>query len=81
MTNLGPKKTAVNTESSMLNGNKGDNAASVIVGAISGMAYSGFEDSWVDNAKMFALNKEGGEAEKMIAAIDKLCVVYKKVNP
>lgn len=51
------------------------------MGAISGMAYSGFEDSWFDNAKMFALNKEGGKAEKMIAAIDKLCVVYKKVNP
>ncbi|WP_210379584.1 hypothetical protein [Borreliella garinii] len=63
------------------NGNKGDNAVSVIVGAISGMAYSGFEDSWFNNAKMFALNKEGGEVKKMIAAIDKLCAVYKKVNP
>ncbi|WP_421114435.1 hypothetical protein QIA00_04920 (plasmid) [Borreliella americana] len=62
------------------NGDKGDNAVSVIVGAISGMAYSGgFEDWWFNNAKMFANNKTGEEVNNMIRAIDKLCAVYKRI--
>ncbi|WP_458322056.1 hypothetical protein [Borreliella burgdorferi] len=62
------------------NGDKGDNAVSVIVGAISGMSYSGgFEDWWFNNAKMFANNKTGEEVNNMTRVIDKLRAVYKSV--
>ncbi|MCD2332853.1 hypothetical protein [Borreliella americana] len=62
------------------NGDKGDNAVSVIVGAISGMAYGdGFEDWWFNNAKMFSNNKTGEEVNNMTRAIDKLCAVYKRI--
>ncbi|WP_418905311.1 hypothetical protein QIA30_06260 (plasmid) [Borreliella turdi] len=62
------------------NGNKGDNAVDVIVGPISGMTYSGFEDWGFKRAKMFAGNKKGSEVENMIIAIDKLHTIYKKVK-
>ncbi|QMU99879.1 hypothetical protein F0310_05580 (plasmid) [Borrelia sp. A-FGy1] len=59
---------------------KGDNAASVIVGVISGIAYHGFEDWWFNNAKRFASNPKVTEINKMIAIIDKLLEVYKRVK-
>ncbi|WP_151060778.1 hypothetical protein [Borreliella turdi] len=62
------------------NRDKGDNAADVIVGPISGMAYSGFEDNGFRRAKMFASNKNGTEVDNMIKAIDRLSAIYKKVK-
>ncbi|WP_232535994.1 hypothetical protein, partial [Borrelia sp. A-FGy1] len=58
---------------------KGDNAVSVIVGPISSMTYVTFENGFA-RAKIFARNYTGSEVEKMIAAIDKLLDVYKKVT-
>ncbi|WP_232535990.1 hypothetical protein [Borrelia sp. A-FGy1] len=45
------------------------------------MSYPGFEDWWFDQAKkFFAGNKVGVEVGKMVAAIDKLCNIYKFVS-
>ncbi len=54
---------------------KGNN--DVIVGAISSMAYDEFEKEF-KKVKIFA-NNEGDKLNKMTAAIDKLCAVYKRV--
>lgn len=57
---------------------KGNNDVDVIVGAISSMAYDEFEKEF-KKVKIFA-NNEGGKLNKMTAAIDKLCAVYKRVT-
>ncbi|QMU99852.1 hypothetical protein F0310_05420 (plasmid) [Borrelia sp. A-FGy1] len=61
------------------NGNKGDHAVDVIVGAIAGMSHASFEKSF-DKAKRFANKESGEEVDKMVAAIDTLCDVYKIVK-
>lgn len=57
---------------------KRNNDVDVIVGAISSMAHDEFEKEF-KKVKIIA-NNEGGKLNKMTAAIDKLCAVYKKVG-
>ncbi|WP_151073892.1 hypothetical protein [Borreliella turdi] len=61
------------------NGNKGDHAVDVIVGAIAGMAFDTYENGF-KRAKMFANKTTGREVDKMVAAIDKLSSTYNTVR-
>ncbi|QMU99854.1 hypothetical protein F0310_05415 (plasmid) [Borrelia sp. A-FGy1] len=58
---------------------KGDHATSVIVASISSITSPRFEEEFA-RAKRIASNKTEAEAKKMVAAIDKLCDVYKMAS-
>ncbi|WP_458322045.1 hypothetical protein [Borreliella burgdorferi] len=62
------------------NGNKGDHAVDVVVGAIAGMAFDTYCENGFKRAKMFANKATGTEVDKMIAAIEKLSVTYNTVK-
>ncbi len=61
------------------NGNKGDHAVDVVVGAIAGIAFD--NENRFERAKMFANKEKGAEVDKMIAAIEKLRATYTAVKP
>ncbi|MCD2332691.1 hypothetical protein [Borreliella americana] len=61
------------------NGNKGDHAIDVIVGAITGIALD--NENRFQRANMFANKETGEEVDKMIAAIEKLRTIYNAVKP
>ncbi|MCD2382586.1 hypothetical protein [Borreliella americana] len=61
------------------NGDKGDHAVDVVVGAIAGMAFD--NENGFQRAKMFANKATGEEVNKMIAAIEKLRTAYNTVKP
>ncbi|XOU12876.1 hypothetical protein QIA01_04930 (plasmid) [Borreliella americana] len=61
------------------NGNKGDHAVDVVVGAIAGIAFD--NENKFERAKMFANKEKGEEVNKMIAAIEKLRATYNTVKP
>ncbi|WP_412677190.1 hypothetical protein [Borreliella valaisiana] len=61
------------------NGNRGDHAVDVVVGAIAGMAFD--NENGFKRAKMFANKATGTEVDKIIAAIEKLSAIYNTVKP
>ncbi|WP_210753294.1 hypothetical protein [Borreliella valaisiana] len=63
------------------NGNRGDHAVDVVVGAIAGMAFDTYYENGFKRAKMFANKATGTEVDKMIAAIEKLSAIYNTVKP
>nr|WP_151073938.1 hypothetical protein [Borreliella turdi] len=63
------------------NGNKGDHAVDIVVGAIADMAFDIYYENGFKRAKMFANKTTGTEVDRMIAAIEKLSAIYNTVKP